>query len=386
MEEEFVKQRVPEIYQDVVKADGDVDFELLKEDLEELSWLDFKSSQFFDVIINVWKVADRWGVSILQSNPRFKLLKLVKVKVAITNYVHEQSNSPEMKQICLESKSKIEEMLFFSCAKGMLNSASDEDFASTVQRVTEIFQEFKSTLSNFFIHLDKALKIEVNNSISGLLDLVFYTKALQNFKEKIASEEKLKKIYSDLQEYDEKKTVSVSAGTSTTYSIGYTAYNNDHSAWARENVYRGEVKDGKRHGFGKVVYFGGDSYEGYWENDRPEGLGLYSWKIGGRYKGNFSKGSMSGLGTRVYNSGNYYVGMFLNGKKNGQGVMNFKNGDVYDGNWEDDLMHGEGKYIWVTRDEFVGRFFKDIREGPGTLNLITGELVTGNWKDNSKSN
>lgn len=384
MEEDIVKQNVPEVYNEVIKADGDVDFSMLKEDLQELNWMNLKQMGLLNLIYSLWKVADRWGVSILQSNPRFKILKLVKVRVIITSYMYDQSDSPDVKKICHETKSKIEEMLFFSCCKGMLNSASEENFTGIMLRIADIFQEFKASLGNLFMNFDKILKTETNNSISTILDQVFYTRVLQNFKDKLLSEEKLKKIYLDYQEYDEKKTSAVSTGTSTSFSIGYSAYSNDHSAWARENIYRGEMKDNKRHGYGKVVYFGGDSYEGYWENDRPEGLGLYNWKIGGKYLGNFTKGVINGQGTRVYSSGNYYVGMFVNGKKHGQGVMHFKNGDVYDGNWEEDYMHGDGKYLWLTGDEFVGRFYKDLREGPGTLHLVTQEVLTGNWKDNSR--
>jgi hypothetical protein len=380
MEEDIVKQNLPEIYESIVKTEEDVDFALVKEDLEELVWLKFDELKTEEAIVAVWKVADRWGVSVLQQTPRFKILKLTKVKISITNFMYNISSSPKIKQICQDSQNKIDDMTFFQCAKNLLYASSDEDFSSLMQRIVDTYNEFKSNITSFFIHFDKVLKSEMNCTLSSIMDSVFNTKVLKHFSEKMSSDEKLKKI---LSEYSEKKGISASSG----YTITYTHYPSDHSSWARENIYKGQInEEGKREGFGKINYFGGDSYQGQWKNDRPEGLGLYIWKLGGRYLGNFEKGLPNGEGERIYNSGNYFKGNFLAGKKNGLGVMCFKNGDVYDGMWEDDFMHGEGKYTWATGDVFIGRFVKDIRDGPGCLNLVTHESLPGTWKDNSKNN
>jgi hypothetical protein len=43
------------------------------------------------------------------------------------------------------------------------------------------------------------------------------------------------------------------------------------------SVYRGEVYNGKKQGFGKYMYVDKRRYEGYWRDGRQEGLGcIYS--------------------------------------------------------------------------------------------------------------
>lgn len=400
MEEDQVKQKLPEIYESIIKTEEEVDFSQIKEDLEDLSWLKLDEMSAEEAIISVWKVADRWGVSVLQQSPRFRLLKITKIKIPITNYMYSISSSPNIKQICLECQSKLEDMIFFQCAKTLLYSASDENFPDLVTRVNNTYSEIKSNITSFFLHFDKVLKAEMNSSLSSLMDSVFHSKVLKHFSDKMSTDNTLKKI---LSEYEDKKqnlinsssSPSISTSTSVSgasqtypsgYTITYTQYPSDHSSWSRENLYRGEVSaDNKREGWGKVNYFGGDSYEGNWKNDKPEGLGLYIWKTAGRYLGEFSKGLPCGQGERVYSSGNYYKGAFVNGKKHGHGVMSFKNGDVYEGMWEEDDMNGQGKYSWATGDTFIGKFVKGTREGPGSLHLVTHEVIEGNWKDNFKT-
>lgn len=406
MEEDVVKTKVPEIYQSIIKTEEDVDWEQIKEDLEELNWLFFDDLQASETIISVWKVADKYGVSVLQGTPRFKLFKIQKVKLIITNYVYNIEDSSDISLICKESRGKIEEMLFFSCARGMMYMSSEESLPNLTLRIFDIFTEFKTMISHFFIHFDKQLKYQINTTIGALLDEIFYIKVLKEFKEKLNDNENTKKIISDLgskvterQNYETPNNVyasqatesagtnwktgtgnTVSSGTGTGYNYYFT---NEHTVYLRENLYTGELSDeNKRHGYGKITFFGGDTYEGFWENDRPHGEGLYIWKIGGKYLGEFTKGNISGVGKRVYPSGNYYVGEFLNGKKHGKGEMNFKNGDVYEGSWEDDYMSGDGKFSWSTGDFFVGKFIKDMREGRGVLTMINGDIVEGSWKDN----
>merc|ERR1719231_714885 len=84
-------------------------------------------------------------------------------------------------------------------------------------------------------------------------------------------------------------------------------------------VYEGQMKDGKRHGKGKMVYNeddlnhsekhlnhnAGDVYEGDWKNDNRDGKGIYKW---------------------------------------GSGV---RNGNVYDGEYKDDKKDGKGTYTWA---------------------------------------
>lgn len=423
MEEEIVKTKLPEVYQSIIKTEEDFDWEQLKEDFEELNWLEFENLQVSETIISVWKVADKYGVSVLQSTPRFKIFKLSKVKMIITNYMFNIVDSSEIGLICKESRGKIEDMLFFSYAKGMMFQSSEECLPNLALRIYDIYTEFKTMISQFFIHFDKLLKSHINMTISLLLDEIFYNKVFKEFRGKLVNEEMTKKMITDLREKvisheigtsftddfaNYKKVVSYEIGTSYTDDFvnykspnsvgvgnsGYDAVGNagstgkgygssGYSAYMSQNLYLGEMsEENKRHGYGKITYFGGDTYEGYWDNGKPHGQGLYTWKIGGRYLGSFVKGNISGQGQRVYPSGNFYTGEFLNNKKHGKGEIVFKNGDTYEGSWEDDYMSGHGKYSWTTGDHFVGIFIKDIREGKGVLTTVNGEIIEGIWKDN----
>lgn len=39
---------------------------------------------------------------------------------------------------------------------------------------------------------------------------------------------------------------------------------------------------GKRHGQGVYLYPNGDVYQGYWEQDMKQGMGMYSYVAGGK--------------------------------------------------------------------------------------------------------
>ena len=404
MEEDEVKSKLPEIYQSIIKCQEDVDWALVKEDFEDLNWMDFETQISIDMVISVWKVVDRWGFSVLQSTPRFKIFKLSRVKLAVMDYIYAIRTNQEIKEICRESRGKIEDMLFFSCAKSMLYAASEELLPNLALRVYDIYQDFKRVLSSSFDHLDTQLKLEINMDISKLLDEIFYQKVIIGLRTKLNSESSTQKIITELE-----KDANTSAGVATSsheigintsdlpyetgsnlvsdnnvYALPYYGNSSSSSGYSRENVYLGQLNaDRKRVGYGKITYFGGDTYEGYWENDKPNGQGLYSWKIGGKYLGNFVNGMISGIGQRTYPSGNWYCGEFTNGSKNGKGEMKFKNGDHYDGEWKDDSIHGRGRYTWSTGDVYEGRFLRDFREGTGTLTLCSGAIIEGFWRDNA---
>jgi hypothetical protein len=51
-----------------------------------------------------------------------------------------------------------------------------------------------------------------------------------------------------------------------------------------ENDREGEMKDGKKHGRGKMNFSNGDSYTGMWVNDVKTGQGVYNFASGSRYQ------------------------------------------------------------------------------------------------------
>ena len=141
-----------------------------------------------------------------------------------------------------------------------------------------------------------------------------------------------------------------------------------------EGRYIGEIKNGLRHGKGKMIYNNGNIYEGNWLNDLFDGKGNYlhkkygqntsgDWENGYLIRGQiiFFKGVMGeekyigevvysffgypvphGMGAYFCMNGDKYVGEFVDYKKEGKGTFTWANGDSYCGYWHDDEFHGKG--------------------------------------------
>ena len=87
------------------------------------------------------------------------------------------------------------------------------------------------------------------------------------------------------------------------------------------NIYQGEYKDGKAHGFGVLFESDGTTYSGQWQNDEQHGHGVQFWSN--------ENGNMK------------YDGDFVDSKKTGNGRFDH-DGDYYDGEFVDGLFHGKG--------------------------------------------
>ena len=68
-----------------------------------------------------------------------------------------------------------------------------------------------------------------------------------------------------------------------------------------------------------------------------------NWKIGrniktvGEYEGEVKEGKRHGLGKMIQNNGAVVYGEFKDGKLNGHGIMTFGNEDRYEGEFKDDF-------------------------------------------------
>ena len=67
--------------------------------------------------------------------------------------------------------------------------------------------------------------------------------------------------------------------------------NNKENKYFR-NRYIGQYKEGKRNGYGKMFYNNGCIYEGYWQNNKKEGFGIYYYFDKTKYIGNFHEDIM----------------------------------------------------------------------------------------------
>jgi hypothetical protein len=112
--------------------------------------------------------------------------------------------------------------------------------------------------------------------------------------------------------------------------------------------YDGQVKDGRKHGKGILIFSRGDKYDGQWENDQMHGQGTYSYADGEKYSGQWQNGRMHGKGTYTFRNGDRYVGEFRDDQKHGPGTYYFKNGDRWDGHYVRNAKDGEAVYTWAS--------------------------------------
>ncbi|CAF3941501.1 unnamed protein product, partial [Rotaria sp. Silwood1] len=111
--------------------------------------------------------------------------------------------------------------------------------------------------------------------------------------------------------------------------------------------YIGEMKDGKRHGKGVVIFENGNRYEGQFFDGKRHGHGIFSYANGRRYEGQFCNGEFHndkfhGHGLAKYEIGDYYVGDFVKDKRHGRGAYMSVNSDRYEGIFENGKLNGTG--------------------------------------------
>ncbi|MCW8906852.1 MAG: hypothetical protein OQL28_06360 [Sedimenticola sp.] len=114
-------------------------------------------------------------------------------------------------------------------------------------------------------------------------------------------------------------------------------------------LYRGDFKNGKRHGIGTYDYESGNRYHGEWRNAERTGYGIFYWaKDGEKYVGQFKNGKRHGQGTYYYKSGNKYEGSWKTGNRHGLGLYTYgegkSEGTKYLGHYENSKRHGPGTY------------------------------------------
>ena len=113
--------------------------------------------------------------------------------------------------------------------------------------------------------------------------------------------------------------------------LGGCATKNTH--YGNDGDYVGDMKNGKRHGYGTNTFVNGDKYIGEFKNNYYDGQGVMYWASGSKYEGQLKSGKQHGQGTFNSWNGDKYVGEWKFDYKDGQGVMYFANGKVQEGIW-----------------------------------------------------
>jgi len=125
--------------------------------------------------------------------------------------------------------------------------------------------------------------------------------------------------------------------------------------------YKGQIKDGKRHGYGVTEYHGdypNSHVEGHWALDKPDGhvKVFYKDSIVITYEGNAKQGRREGLGTMIWTNGSEYTGQFTDNKVHGDGCYLFPNGDKYEGEFSEHKITGYGKLTKSNGETFEGKY------------------------------
>lgn len=176
----------------------------------------------------------------------------------------------------------------------------------------------------------------------------------------------------------------------------YQKYNIEQTESSENLIYKNFVKvkenalyegylnsDGKRENFGVLRKKDGIKYEGYWMDDKLNGLGRFIYKDGTVYEGHFVNGMLNGLGKE---SNEYYIyeGYFVEGKKHGKGKLERYNQEVYEGDFENDKKHGTGKLIFLKDlNEYEGEFCWNKLNGRGIYRWSNGDYYEGEFSNNN---
>ena len=114
------------------------------------------------------------------------------------------------------------------------------------------------------------------------------------------------------------------------------------------DVYRGNLKQGKRHGAGYYYDRAGKmTYNGQFANDKRHGLGTLCSEQDSSvnqyiYDGEWFEGVRNGLGQEVNRSGKYN-GEWLEDHRHGEGISVDPDGNMYQGLFMFGKKHGRGK-------------------------------------------
>lgn len=114
-------------------------------------------------------------------------------------------------------------------------------------------------------------------------------------------------------------------------------------------LYRGELKDSKKHGSGAMSFAQHDRegrfmYHGDFVDDKMHGSGTLDWHDCKKYKGQFANNKLHGEGVMTWPDGRKYIGHYVEGRKGGLGTVLYPDNSSYCGTFLKGKMHGEIVY------------------------------------------
>jgi hypothetical protein len=124
--------------------------------------------------------------------------------------------------------------------------------------------------------------------------------------------------------------------------------------------YQGEYNNNTKEGIGIYTWPNRSNYQGEWKNNLPHGYGIYTYCDNRQYEGEWKDGKMNGIGFFKWNDGKKYLGMYENDKRNGFGIFVWKIPfRVYVGFWKEGRQSGYGKVVTSTKERYC--YWKNAR-------------------------
>ena len=170
--------------------------------------------------------------------------------------------------------------------------------------------------------------------------------------------------------------------------------------------YKGRFLDGKCHGHGTLWQSDGSCYEGEYYENRRHGKGTYITPKGQRCEGTWKRGQRSGLFVTTCPQGSRTIESYKRGESHGLSVTTFSNGDrmerihrygvtsthticthasgcTYVGDMKRNKPHGRGVHTQPDGTMYDGEWQNGMRQGyEGTLCGKTRHRYEGQWHEN----
>ena len=152
-------------------------------------------------------------------------------------------------------------------------------------------------------------------------------------------------------------------------------------------TFKGDTNKNFAGKFGIYNNYGkGINYEGEWDNNTKNGIGIEKFKDGAIYKGEFKNGYKHGIGTYYWSDGSQYEGEFKSNLLEGYGIYKFKDGSFCSGFWISNQISGFGKFTYPGVKYYLGNFKKDYKCGFGLIFWCKErKTFIGFWKNNKQN-
>ena len=159
----------------------------------------------------------------------------------------------------------------------------------------------------------------------------------------------------------------------------------DTLTYPNGDVYRGEMKDGLRDGYGLLTCADGRLMEGYFADDVFV-MGYFHESMD--YVGFFEGGTFHGMAAAAFfrDEGRLHqiqVVEYVNGHRNSEGVSYFPTTkQAHIGHYRDDKRSGKGIYTWPDGKTYIGEFAESLIAGEGHCYQADGSVQIGTFLNN----